>query len=61
MRGTIGGHAVAGVLVGPFQRAGGGNRTHDLTITSRLRYRCATPAKAYRASRKTRSIQITSP
>ena len=25
-------------------RAGGGSRTHDLTITSRLRYHCATPA-----------------
>ncbi len=25
-------------------RAGGGDRTHDLTITNRLRYHCATPA-----------------
>ena len=25
-------------------RAGGGIRTHDLTITNRLRYPCATPA-----------------
>ena len=25
--------------------AGGGIRTHDLTITNRLRYHCATPAR----------------